>query len=1094
MRCPSCEHENPEGSRFCNECGTALDTADGDRRTPAPSHLVEKMRTGGRALEGERKQVTVLFADVMGSMELSEQTDPERWRAIMDRFFAILSDGVHRFEGTVDKFTGDGIMALFGAPIAHEDHAVRACLAALHMRDSLADYAAELRRNEGLNFSVRMGINSGEVVVGSIGDDLSLDYTAIGHTVGLAQRMEQLAEPGKAYLTDATAQLAAGFVELRDLGEFEVKGVSGRPRVHELTGVGTVRTRLDVSRARGFSRFVGRDEEMKVLEEALQRGHTGEGQVVGIVGEPGVGKSRLCAEFVQRCRARGIGVYQAQAQAHAKNVAFLPVLQFLREYFGIDEGDSDQQAREKIAGRITLLEPKLADDLPLLFDFLAVPDPERPVARMDPDARVRQLMEIARLLIHAHNRREPSVNVFEDLHWIDQGSEVFVEALVEAVAGARTLSIVNFRPEYSAPWMEKDHYRQIDLEPLGEDAIEELLTDLLGTDPSLNGVGDLIRTRTGGNPFFIEEVVISLIEAGNLEGERGGYRLVQLIEEERVPASVQAVLAARIDRLGEREKEVLQAASVIGKEFPEPVLAKVEDLERDELDHAVRALLDAAFIYQEAAYPEAIYAFKHPLTQEVAYGSQLGERRARIHGAVAQAIAELEPERLDERAALIAGHWEQAGEEREAARWHARAAAWAGTNAPAQALHHWSKVSELADSLPEGGETATLGVSARTWMLQFGWRLGIESAEANRIFDEADRLTARIPDKRFRAMLLSVHAATMAIAGESTVDEFVDRSLEAISLVEEVGDPHAYLGVSGVPMFALMNAGRYRESIRIGDRAIEVSEGDHSVGAGISVGNPYAFCTMFKGVDLCYLGDLEQGARCIDQALEIARAHGDLETAGWCYEMHVWADYLRGDPEAAIAHGTQSLELAERIGDSFSRTWSRFWLGWGHLTAQNWSTAVDLLEEADRMAAELRTALLGRVPRLAGLAECRLALGEPERALERAREGLALCEKQQHRSAESASCSSLARTLATIEGEVAREEIEALFERAIRSCEETDFRAGLPFVYRNRAYAAQELGDAEAMERDLREAHRLFQEVGATGHVRSLEGELALTG
>lgn len=314
----------------------------------------------------------------MGSMDLAERTDPEAWRRIMDGFFATLAHGVHRFEGTVDKFTGDGIMALFGAPIAHEDHAQRACFAALHLADELAEYATELRRTQGLNFSVRIGLNSGEVVVGAIGEDLSLEYTAIGHTVGLAQRMESLAEPGKAYLAPETAKLVAGYLNLRDLGEFEVKGVSEPIRIHELVGAGVARSRLDISRARGFTRFVGREEEVQTLEAALEAAQAGNGSVVGVVGEAGVGKSRLCHEFAERCRRRGIPVYEAQGQAHAKAIPFLPVLQMMRGYFGVSEHDSDRQAREKIAGRLLLLDEAFAEDLPLIFDFLAVPDPERP--------------------------------------------------------------------------------------------------------------------------------------------------------------------------------------------------------------------------------------------------------------------------------------------------------------------------------------------------------------------------------------------------------------------------------------------------------------------------------------------------------------------------------------------------------------------------------------------------------------------------------------------------------------------------------------------------------------------------------------------
>ena len=690
--CPGCGAENPGAHKFCSACGGSLNAppsaSGGGAETPAangsslaaaapgerdprahtPEHLAEKIRDARSDLDGERKQVTVLFADVIGSMDLAERTDPELWRSIMDRFFTMLCDGVHRFEGTVDKFTGDGIMALFGAPLAHEDHAQRACWAALTLQRELAAYATEVRRSDGLNFSVRIGINSGEVVVGQIGDDLRLEYTAVGHTVGLAQRMESLAEPGRAYLTEHTARLVSGYLDLDDLGEFDVKGVSEPVHVHALAGAGGAHTRLDISRARGFTRFVGRGDELTTLEAALEQARGERGTVVGVVGEAGVGKSRLCHEFLERARRRGIPVYEAQGQAHGRDIPFLPVLQMMRSYFGIAESDTDQQAREKVAGRMLLLDDAFAEDLPLLFDFLAVPDPHRPAPRMDPDARQRTLLGMVQRLVHAGTHENPGIYLLEDAHWFDPGTEIFATRFIEALPGSRTLAITNFRPEYSASWMRKSYYRQISLAPLGAEAIKALLAELLGEHPSLNGLPDLIQERTAGNPFFIEEVVRALAESGNIEGKRGAYRLVRPVDDTGVPPTVNTILAARIDRLSEREKSLLQTAAVIGREFSEPVLARAAALGDGELEPVLRTLIAAEFLYEQELYPEALYAFKHPLTQEVAYQSQLGERRAAVHRRVAEALEELYAEKLDERAALLAQHWEAAGDPLAAAR------------------------------------------------------------------------------------------------------------------------------------------------------------------------------------------------------------------------------------------------------------------------------------------------------------------------------------------------------------------------------------------------------------------------------------------
>ncbi len=385
--CPACEASNPAGFKFCGECGTALRSDGTPKRAPreyTPRHLADKILKTKSAIEGERKRVTVLFADVKSSMELASRTDPEEWHAILDRFFQILSDGVHRFEGTVNQYTGDGIMALFGAPIAHENHAQRACFASLHLRDELKKYADELRLTQGLDFSVRIGINSGDVVVGKIGDDLRMDYTAQGATVGLAQRMEQVAAAHSICLSDETAKLVTGYFSLRDLGEAQIKGVDEALRVHELLGMGNLRTRFDVSRARGLTRFVGRENDMQVLDQALASAHAGSGQVIGGVAEAGAGKSRLCFEFAERCRGDGMRVMQGSGVPHGKNIPLLPILQVFRAYYGISEEDDDRTAREKIAGRMLLIDESFRESLPFVFDLWESPIPSGPQPRWTP--------------------------------------------------------------------------------------------------------------------------------------------------------------------------------------------------------------------------------------------------------------------------------------------------------------------------------------------------------------------------------------------------------------------------------------------------------------------------------------------------------------------------------------------------------------------------------------------------------------------------------------------------------------------------------------------------------------------------------------
>ncbi len=906
--------------------------------------------------DAERKQVTVLFADVMGSMDLAEQQDPEEWRKIMQRFFSILAAAVERFEGTVDKFTGDGIMAIFGAPIAHEDHARRACYAALQMLDDVAEYAAELRRAEGLNFSTRIGINSGEVVAGAIGAGGEGEYTAIGHTVGLAQRMEALAEPGSAYLTEHAAALASGFLELKDLGEFEIKGASQPVEVFELAGVGAARSRLDLSRERGFSRFVGRDEEMAALEEALARASSGEGAMVGISAEPGVGKSRLTYEFTERCRARGIEVFEAQAQSHGQSIPFMPLLQMLRAYFGIGDREVERHTREKIAGRALLLDPDIVEELPLVFDFLGVPDPGRPVAQMSPEARARALGGVVCRLINAPARNHTVVLVVEDLHWMDEGSNAMLAEMVASVAGTSTLAVVNFRPEYSRGWDSAPIYRELSLEPLGQRDTLELLRDIAGDDPSLDGLEEPIHERTAGNPFFIEEIVRELIEAGHFEGERGAYRLVRPVEEAGVPATVQTVLAARIDRLSPDAKQLLQVASVVGKELGARALGLTAELSEEELDPALCELVDGGFLYEAELYPERVLAFRHPLTREVAYGTQLAERRGATHAAAARAMIELEPERLDELAALVSHHFEVGGEAREAARWAARAAYWAGSSQPMESQRLWRKTMELVDGLEQNEETAALAVSSRLLQLQYAWRLGMGEEEETRLASEAEQIAKRTGDLHSLAMLRLATAARPGMRHEAKA--WLAAVEETNRLADESGDLHLRVAMRAACSYAFLCVGDFDGFARQLDQVLELAGGDHSVGAGIVIGSPIAWATMGKGLAERERGRLDEAERLFEEGLRIASEDGDPETMSWTRSNLSLMLAMREEPEAALSMARRNCEEPSGWGTCSRAAWhwptlvpasslprnprrrSTRWRQPSASTARRWATAV----------------------------------------------------------------------------------------------------------------------------------------------------------
>ena len=971
LACPGCGAEAAPGARFCERCGAALAAADERRDGPGrdsytPRYLAERILKERSALEGERKQVTVLFLDIKSSVELSGGVDAEAWHHILDQFFRIAASGVHRFEGTVNQYTGDGIMALFGAPLAHEDHAQRACFTALHLQEELRRYTDDLRRTRGLNVMVRTGLNSGEVVVASIGDNLRMDYTAQGHVVGLAQRMEELAEPGRAFLAGATATLVEGFFDLRALGDFSLRGVREPVGVYELLGLGATRTRLDASRERGFSRFVGRHEEIARLDLALVEARRGHGQVLGLIGDAGVGKSRVFHEFVQRCRAQGTPVYTAHAVSHGRRVPFLPVLELLRGYFGIAEQDDDAEARRKIAGTLVLLDPEFERSLPLLFEFMGVTDPQRQAAKLDPDTRRRRLFRLLEKMLGTASQEQPAVILIEDLHFIDRGSEAFLAHLAGSSASKRMLLLTNARPEYTAPWSDAPHYHELRLAPLAADTAAELLADWLGDDPSVRELASRILARTAGNPFFLEEVVRALAEAGALEGERGSYRLLRPGEEIHVPDSVHTVLASRIDRLGEAPKQVLQTAAVIGERFSDGVLRHMLDLREADVTASLRRLLATELVRELSPYPTAEYGFRHPLTHAVAYRSLLFHRRAELHRAVAEAMIELGATALDDRAALLAHHWEAAGESVDAARWHRRAALWVGLSDPAEALRHWRAIATLLLGRSDTQEVRRLQLQAVTEVLNLSWRFGIDEAEAVRLFEDGRMLAESLHSPADVARVLMAYGQLVSWTAASDGRQASDLGREAVRLADQTDDRELQAAARGQLARAHWRARDYRASLAATDEGLERAPRSNEH-------------LRFRARLLSEMARLPEAQRDLENALEIAREHRDVAErmlTHLCFG--IWARFI-GDFALERSHAQTALDLAGRTGDVFGRIQSMLALGESYLWERDFAQARDLLETALTLARERHANLFAEASILGLLADACLGRAPVDR-------------------------------------------------------------------------------------------------------------------
>ena len=718
--CSTCGNDLPAGSRFCNKCGTPVSEASpGQTRFASPQsytpkHLAEKILTSRTALEGERKQVTVLFADVKGSMELLADRDPEEARKILDPLLERMMNAVHRYEGTVNQVMGDGIMALFGAPLAHEDHAVRACYAALRMQDAVRRYSDELRRAQGVEMQIRVGLNSGDVVVRSVGSDLRMDYSAVGHTTNLAARMEQLATPGSIRLTAETLHLAEGFVQVTPLGPVPIKGLGEPVEVFELVGAGVARTRLEAAARRGLTRFVGRTAELEQLGGALDRARLGHGQVVAVVGEPGVGKSRLFWELTHSHRLDGWLILQSGSVSYGKATAYLLVIELLRGYFEIDSRDDPRKIREKVTGKVLTVAPAVGVAVPALLALLDVPIEDASWLALDPVQRRQRTLDAVKHLLLRESQGQPLLVIFEDLHWIDAETQALLDALVESLPTTRLLLLVSYRPEYQHGWASRTYYSQLRLDALPPKSADELLDALLGPEAALGPLKRLLVERTDANPLFLEESVRALVETAALAGERGAYRLTRPVENLKIPATVQAILAVRIDRLAPEAKRLLQAAAVIGKDVPMPLLLAIADTPEPEVRAELTHLQAAEFLYETRLFPDLEYTFKHALTHEVAYQGLLHDRQRALHARITEAIERLSTERVAEQAERLAHHalrgelWEKAVAYLRQAGLRAMARA-----ANREAVAHLEQALGGLRHLPETRETTELTIDIR---------------------------------------------------------------------------------------------------------------------------------------------------------------------------------------------------------------------------------------------------------------------------------------------------------------------------------------------------------------------------------------------
>jgi class 3 adenylate cyclase/tetratricopeptide (TPR) repeat protein len=1084
LRCANCGTQLPSGAKFCFECAKPVSTAGSAPRfvspeTYTPKHLAERIINSKAALEGERKQVTILFADLKGSMELLADRDPEEARKILDPVLEHMMEAVHHYEGTVNQVMGDGIMALFGAPVAHEDHAVRACYAALRMQEAVKRYAEEARRAHGVTVRIRVGLNSGEVVVRAIGSDLHMDYTAVGQTTHLAARMEQLADPGAIVIASATLAAAEGYVEARSLGAVPVKGLADAIDVYEVTGAGPARTRLEAGVRRGLTRFVGRDAELEQLRKTQRLARDGHGQVTAIVAEAGVGKSRLVHELTHSPWMQGWRMLKATSVSYGKGTSYLPVIDLLKSYFTIHDRDEPGEIAEKVTSTVLALDRAMESILPALLALLDLPVNDVAWQRLEPAGRRQRTFDAVKRLLLREAREQPLLVIFEDLHWIDDETQALLDVLVESVGSAPVLLLVNYRPEYQHAWGGKTYYSQLRLDALPTESTGELLGALLGEDPGLTPLKHLLIKR--GNPFFLEETVRTLVEMKALAGQRGQYRLMQPLEVIQMPATVHAILAARMDRLSPEDKRLLQVASVVGKDVPFAVLQQVAEVPDDALRRGLDRLQSAEFIYETGFVPDPEYTFKHALTHEVAYEGLLLERRRALHGRVVEVLEAFAPERIAEQVDHLAHHALR-GEAWDKAIIYCQQAGAKAYNRAAfrEAVASFEQALAALAHLPKRSDAGVLAIELRlavdgplTALAEYGRRLALLA--------EAETLARALDDRVRLGRVLAQMAQVKRIVGN--LDGAIDAGQQAFGLAVTLGD-------SALRIHASHNLGQIYETRGDFGRAVELLR--HNVEAVDTDAGPSSTDLRIRSLawlarTLSALGDFDEGQRHGEEALRLATLEGRGVTPiivhGCLGELYL----AKGDLEQAIQTFDRGLTLCRSSGN---RDWLRSILAdLGYVYALRGQLAEGRVMLEKAITEGVTMGARHAAYRIAWLSEIYRQERQVEEALERARLALNLARQHKTRGEEALALHQLGAVYTDITP-LDTVQAEAHYRQALVLADELGMRPLTAHCHSGLANLYRRTGKSSEWNEHFRIATTMYREMGMTYWLEKVEAEM----
>jgi len=1079
--CPECGRTIPPDSSFCPKCGHDLSkptepSAPIDYTQPqsyTPKYLADKILTTRSSIEGERKLVTVLFADVANYTSISEKLDPEEVHQIMDGCFKILMDEIHRYEGTINQFTGDGVMALFGAPVAHEDHGQRACHAALSIQKAVEGYGEKVKEDRGVEFKMRVGLDSGPVIVGTIGDDLKMDYTAIGDTTNLASRMETMARPGSVLVSGNTYKLARDYFEVASLGKVKVKGKEKLQEVYELIKPTEVETRIEAAAAKGLTRFVGRRKEMEILREASRKARSGSGQIVGILGDAGVGKSRLLLEFRASLAMGEHTCLQGSCLHYGRSIVYLPILDILKSFFHIQEGAQEENVQAKVRERLSQLDGKLLGVLAPLQDVLSLTIEDKAYLQVDAQQKRQRVFEAIRNLLIQASQEKPLVLVMEDLHWIDKTSQDFLDFFADAVSDASILLILLYRPEYSQSQGSRPYCQEIPLDQLSAKTSSELVQAILEDGEVVPELSELILGRAGGNPLFVEELTQSLLENGWIHRENAQYVLARKPSEIEVPDTIQGIIAARMDRVEESLKRIMQVASVIGREFAYRILATITGM-REDLKASLTNLQGLEFIYEKQIFPELQYIFKHVLTQEVAYNSLLLKTRRELHEKIGRAIEEIYSERLEEYYELLAYHYVHSDNKVNAVGFLDLANQKAAkANALEDAKDYYDTAMELLDTLPDTKENVERRISLLVNQDKVFFML-LRVPEYYDLLVHHKSIAAELDNRGLAGEFYAVLGYCELVF--AYFDKAIKTLTEAARLCDAAGNKEGAAYVFYIRAFAFFWRGEYDRALAMTESAIRIAEeGFHA--------RTYVRASMVASLTYSHLGRWDEAIEAGQKGLRKAQDHSDDSSVAWAAVAISFAYTNKRDMGRAIEYGEMAVAKAHTASDKVLAEHT-FALALCHAGETN--KAIELLAGLSLAIDSARFVML-EIPINLYLADGYRLVGEYYKGRKTAEAILKTAERSGSRHAIGYAC--LLLGVMSMESEPTQ--AATFFEKSIDVLREIKAENYLPLAYAGYGRLHKQQGNTEQAREYLTKALEIFERLGTLIEPDKVREELA---